>query len=30
MPFTVYHAYLVYDASGMIYMASNAVPLYLK
>ena len=28
--FTVYHAYVVYDAAGRIYMASNAVPLALK
>ncbi len=30
IPFTVYHAYVVYDASGKFYMASNAVPLRLK
>ncbi len=27
---TLYHAYVVYDASCKIYMASNAVPLRLK
>ncbi len=30
IPFTVHHAYVVYDASGRFYMASNAVPLRLK
>jgi hypothetical protein len=28
--FTFHHAYVVYDASGKFYMASNAVPLRLK
>jgi hypothetical protein len=28
--FTFHHAYVVYDASGKIHMASNAVPLRLK
>ncbi len=28
--FTFHHAYVVYDASGKLYMASNAVPLRLK
>jgi len=28
--FTFHHAYVVYDASGRFYMASNAVPLRLK
>ena len=28
--FRFYHAYVVYDASGKIYMASNAVPLTLR
>ena len=28
--FSFHHAYVVYDASGKIYMASNAVPLRLK
>jgi hypothetical protein len=28
--FTLYHAYLVYDAQGLWHMASNAVPLHLK
>ncbi len=28
--FTLHHAYLVFDASGKFYMASNAVPLVLK
>ena len=27
---TFHHAYVVYDANGMFYMASNAVPLVLK
>ncbi len=27
--FTLYHAYLVYDTSGRIHMASNPVPLKL-
>jgi hypothetical protein len=27
---TLYHAYVVYDASGKFYMASNAVPVRLK
>ncbi len=28
--FTFHHAHVVYDASGRIYMASNAVPLRSK
>ena len=28
--FTFHHAYVVYDATGRFYMASNAVPLRLK
>jgi hypothetical protein len=28
--FTFHHAYVVYDASGKFYMASNAVPLRLR
>jgi len=28
--FTFYHAYVVYDASGKLYLASNAVPLRMK
>jgi hypothetical protein len=28
--FTFHHAYVVYDTSGRIYMASNAVPVRLK
>ena len=28
--FTFHHAYVVYDASGKFYMASNAVPLTLR
>ena len=28
--FTFHHAYVVYDASGTFYMASNAVPLRLR
>jgi hypothetical protein len=28
--FTFHHAYVVYDASGRLYMASNAVPLRLR
>ena len=28
--FTFHHAYVVYDASGKFYLASNAVPLVLK
>jgi hypothetical protein len=28
--FTFHHAYVVYDASGKLYMASNAVPLRLR
>ncbi len=28
--FTFHHAYVVYDAAGTMYMASNAVPLTLK
>jgi hypothetical protein len=28
--FTFDHAYVVYDASGRFYMASNAVPLTLR
>jgi hypothetical protein len=28
--FTFHHAYVVYDASGRFYMASNAVPVTLK
>ena len=28
--FTLHHAYIVFDGSGKIYMASNAVPLHLK
>ena len=28
--FTFHHAYVVYDASGKFYMASNAVPLRLQ
>ena len=28
--FTFHHAYVVYDASGRFYMASNAVPLRLR
>ena len=28
--FTFYHAYVVYDTSGKLYMASNPVPLRLK
>ena len=27
---TIHHAYVVYDASGQVYMASNAVPVRLK
>jgi hypothetical protein len=27
---TFHHAYVVYDASGKFYMASNAVPLRLE
>ena len=29
-PFTVCHAYVVYDASGKFHMAINAVPVVLK
>ena len=28
--FTFHHAYVVHDASGRFYMASNAVPLRLR
>ena len=28
--FTFHHAYVVYDASGKLFMASNAVPLTLR
>ena len=28
--FTLYHAYVVYDANGQFHMASNAVPLRLR
>ncbi len=27
---TIHHAYVVYDASGRVYMASNAVPVQFK
>ena len=28
--FTFYHAYVVHDPGGKVYMASNAVPLEMK
>ena len=30
IPFTVYHAYVVFDNTGRFHMASNAVPLRLR